>query len=145
MAGANYMGGRRNAVKARVRDTDGKLQKSHFGKQRLNILAKGLGKTLNIASTSSRPGPPPGSSDRGLEISLAHAKRPSVSIFSFMEDNSRLSLPAYIEVPSASTKTAKKASSSRTGSSPSSRSSTSRSSKILQELDMTERTALNVL
>ena len=35
----------RNAAKARVRDADGRLKRDHFGKQRLSVLAKGLGRT----------------------------------------------------------------------------------------------------
>lgn len=61
MAGANYMGGKRcssisvtkygcwrdygftrNAIRARTKDVTSRLQKGHFGKQRLNLLAHGL-------------------------------------------------------------------------------------------------------
>ncbi|KAH7903303.1 hypothetical protein BJ138DRAFT_1131424 [Hygrophoropsis aurantiaca] len=34
MAGANYMGGKRNAAKARTKDKTGRIHKGHFGKQR---------------------------------------------------------------------------------------------------------------
>lgn len=42
MVGANYTGGRRNAAKARSRDTTGRLQRGHFSKQRLGILTDAL-------------------------------------------------------------------------------------------------------
>ncbi|KAG0694686.1 hypothetical protein DFH29DRAFT_1083719 [Suillus ampliporus] len=35
MTGANYMGGKRNAARARTKDSTGRLQKRHFGQQRL--------------------------------------------------------------------------------------------------------------
>ncbi|KAF8841808.1 hypothetical protein BDN67DRAFT_489364 [Paxillus ammoniavirescens] len=35
MAGANYMGGKRNAARARTKDAAGRAQKRHFGRQRL--------------------------------------------------------------------------------------------------------------
>ncbi|KAI0734226.1 hypothetical protein C8Q72DRAFT_456176 [Fomitopsis betulina] len=70
MGGANYMGGKRNFVKARAKDATGKAQRNHFGKQRLGILTKGLGKTQpevlksldNTVNVVAR-------------ISLAHAQR----------------------------------------------------------------------
>lgn len=43
MVGANYTGGRRNAAKARSKDTTGRLQRGHFSKQRLGILTNALG------------------------------------------------------------------------------------------------------
>ena len=42
MVGANYTGGRRNAAKARSKDTTGRLQRGHFSKQRLGILTNAL-------------------------------------------------------------------------------------------------------
>ena len=42
MVGANYTGGRRNAAKARSKDTTGRLQRGHFSKQRLGILTDAL-------------------------------------------------------------------------------------------------------
>ncbi|KAH9926829.1 hypothetical protein B0H21DRAFT_712309 [Amylocystis lapponica] len=41
MAGANYMGGKRNAARARGKDATAKVQRIHFGKRKLDILAKG--------------------------------------------------------------------------------------------------------
>ncbi|EMD34103.1 hypothetical protein CERSUDRAFT_125802 [Gelatoporia subvermispora B] len=70
MAGANYMGGKRNAVRARAKDAVGKIQKNHFGKQRLDILSKGLRKVhaqTPLAGRASIGKSPP-------EISLAHAR-----------------------------------------------------------------------
>lgn len=42
MGGANYTGGRRNAAKARSKDTTTRLQRGHFSKQRLGILTDAL-------------------------------------------------------------------------------------------------------
>ncbi|KAF9007552.1 hypothetical protein BDQ17DRAFT_1350869 [Cyathus striatus] len=42
MGGANYMGGKRNAARARIKDHTSRIQKGFFGKQRLDILAKGF-------------------------------------------------------------------------------------------------------
>lgn len=72
MAGANYMGGRRNYAKARSKDTTAKAQRNHFGKQK--ILATSLSKpatlTANRCDLSSNP---------IARISLAHAQQdPSV-------------------------------------------------------------------
>ncbi|KAF9815621.1 hypothetical protein IEO21_04481 [Rhodonia placenta] len=71
MAGANYMGGKRNAAKARAKDSIGNAQRSFFGKQKLGILTKGLSKSYNRNSGENAV-----PSSRGLpEISLAHAHR----------------------------------------------------------------------
>ncbi|TBU32528.1 hypothetical protein BD311DRAFT_543310 [Dichomitus squalens] len=70
MPGANYMGGKRNAARARVRDAEGKVQRSHFGKKRFEVLRAGLSKSgapKTSLARELRPGPP--------EISLAHARR----------------------------------------------------------------------
>ncbi|KAJ7880993.1 hypothetical protein B0H14DRAFT_2705708, partial [Mycena olivaceomarginata] len=37
--GANYMGGKRNAARARSKDTTGRAQKNHFTRQRRDILS----------------------------------------------------------------------------------------------------------
>ncbi|KAF9647160.1 hypothetical protein BDM02DRAFT_2810071 [Thelephora ganbajun] len=42
MVGANYTGGRRNAAKARSKDTAARLQRGHFSKQRLGIITDAL-------------------------------------------------------------------------------------------------------
>ena len=63
----------RNAARARVKDAEGKVQRSHFGKKRFEVLRAGLSKG-GVGRTNAvrelRPGPP--------EISLAHAKRARV-------------------------------------------------------------------
>ncbi|KAH9928649.1 uncharacterized protein B0H18DRAFT_1117842 [Fomitopsis serialis] len=70
MAGANYMGGKRNFARARAKDAAGKAQRNHFGKQRLGVLTKGLSKAHAEV---------PQSTDSGVnavgKISLAHARR----------------------------------------------------------------------
>lgn len=98
MPGANYTGGRRNAAKARSKDTTGRLQRGHFSKQRLGILADALRtrRTDHQSLSSSRPSPDdpnlPSNSPSGslispsvystctpaatiYDISLGHAKR----------------------------------------------------------------------
>ncbi|KAK0470087.1 uncharacterized protein EV420DRAFT_1757707 [Desarmillaria tabescens] len=78
MAGANYMGGKKNAAKIRSRDAAGRQQKRFFGRQRLNLLSK----RRSINSPTSRNQPQP-------SISLAHAKQ-----------NSTLQPQGYIPSPS---------------------------------------------
>ncbi|KAI0324594.1 hypothetical protein GY45DRAFT_1331373 [Cubamyces sp. BRFM 1775] len=72
MPGANYMGGKRNAARARVKDATGKVQRNHFGKKRFEILRTGLSKGQATTSHAQR-------ARSGLnarhEISLAHAHR----------------------------------------------------------------------
>ncbi|SJK99780.1 uncharacterized protein ARMOST_03091 [Armillaria ostoyae] len=80
MAGANYMGGKKNAAKVRSRDAAGRQQKRFFGRQRLNLLSK----RCSINSPTSRNQPQP-------SISLAHAKQ-----------NSTLSLSPRGYIPSPS-------------------------------------------
>ena len=58
-----------NAAKARVRDSEGRLQRSHFGKQR--ILASGLGIRSRFSGSRNRQI----SSNPMMGINLAHAKR----------------------------------------------------------------------
>jgi len=91
MPGANYMGGKRsvsspqsnpyrlktihcrNAMRARAKDTVGRQQKGHFGRQRLDLLSKGLAASKPSERSNSPPFPtitkqePP-------NISLAHAR-----------------------------------------------------------------------
>ncbi|KAI0091369.1 hypothetical protein BDY19DRAFT_991928 [Irpex rosettiformis] len=140
MAGANYMGGRRNAMKARARDTDGKLQKNHFGKQRLSVLTKGLGKALNSASNkpSLLSNGPTHSSNQLSEISLAHAWRPSLSSYNNSDGHNQLPTPAYTKVLAPTSSIKPKESGSGTSSSSSSKNVARRSSIILQEMDLTE-------
>ncbi|KAH8099998.1 hypothetical protein BXZ70DRAFT_198931 [Cristinia sonorae] len=70
MPGANYMGGRRNAAKARIKDATTRAEKSHFGKQR--ILATSLNRRSGAPSLVNYS-----SSAANLVqgISLAHARR----------------------------------------------------------------------
>ncbi|KAJ3867018.1 hypothetical protein EV359DRAFT_78979 [Lentinula novae-zelandiae] len=79
MTGANYMGGKRNAAKARVRDSASRAQKRYFGAQRLNLAAnRGSGMTeksgvnliLDLAQTN-------GSTKSIPDIKLAHARQNS--------------------------------------------------------------------
>ncbi|KAI6120002.1 hypothetical protein EDD16DRAFT_908532 [Pisolithus croceorrhizus] len=54
MAGANYMGGKRNAVRAKTRDAVGRAQKRHFVKQRLaNALRRCSGDDRNSGPSCS--------------------------------------------------------------------------------------------
>ena len=57
MVGANYTGGRRNAAKARSKDTTGRLQRGHFSKQRLGILTDALRSRRPDHQSLSRPCP----------------------------------------------------------------------------------------
>ncbi|KAH7884492.1 hypothetical protein F5I97DRAFT_1929350 [Phlebopus sp. FC_14] len=68
MVGANYMGGKRNAARARTKDIAGRIQKRHFGKQRL---ASALCRTSNDRVRKPKlPSVLP-------DMSLAHARRRS--------------------------------------------------------------------
>ncbi|KAK0213921.1 hypothetical protein IW262DRAFT_283266 [Armillaria fumosa] len=97
MAGANYMGGKKNAAKVRSRDAAGRQQKRFFGRQRLNLLSK----RRSINSPTSRNQPRP-------SISLAHAKQnPALS----------LSPRGYIPSPSKSWKSKRDGPSSASSSS----------------------------
>ncbi|KAK7690848.1 hypothetical protein QCA50_005950 [Cerrena zonata] len=72
MAGANYMGGRRNFAKARSKDVTAKAQRNHFGKQK--VLSASLCKPIVSSRDSLDP-----SSNPIAKISLAHARQdPSV-------------------------------------------------------------------
>ncbi|KAJ4495165.1 hypothetical protein C8J55DRAFT_554810 [Lentinula edodes] len=79
MTGANYMGGKRNAAKARVRDSASRAQKKYFGAQRLNLAAnRGSGMTeksgvnpiLDLVQTN-------GFTKSIPDIKLAHARQNS--------------------------------------------------------------------
>ncbi|GAW09717.1 protein [Lentinula edodes] len=79
MTGANYMGGKRNAAKARVRDSASRAQKRYFGAQRLNLAAnRGSGMTeksgvnpiLDLVQTN-------GFTKSIPDIKLAHARQNS--------------------------------------------------------------------
>ncbi|THH09030.1 hypothetical protein EW145_g2304 [Phellinidium pouzarii] len=70
MTGANYMGGRRNAARARTKDIASRVQKGHFSKQRHQILVQGLQDGIRVDKV-----------DRAVQpgcvgdINLAHAKK----------------------------------------------------------------------
>ncbi|RDX57550.1 hypothetical protein OH76DRAFT_52605 [Lentinus brumalis] len=72
MAGANYMGGKRNAARARGKDAASKAQRSHFGKKRFEVLRTGLSRSGGVARTSR----PQNAGKERPEISLAHARWP---------------------------------------------------------------------
>ena len=59
----------RNAVRARTKDVTSRLQKDHFGKQRLNLLAYGV---VRNSAQSLRQKP------HTVSIDLAHARRDSM-------------------------------------------------------------------
>ncbi|KAI6128875.1 hypothetical protein EDD16DRAFT_1545845, partial [Pisolithus croceorrhizus] len=65
MAGANYMGGKRNAVRAKTRDAVGRAQKRHFVKQR-------LANALGHCSGDGRNSGPSCSASLLSEIPFAH-------------------------------------------------------------------------
>ncbi|KAJ7510488.1 hypothetical protein B0H11DRAFT_2415869 [Mycena galericulata] len=68
--GANYMGGKRNAARTRSKDTTGRVQKTFFSRQRLDILSKNLSGRAHSRENSSGYGPRVTASD----IALSHAK-----------------------------------------------------------------------
>ncbi|KAI0649295.1 hypothetical protein C8Q79DRAFT_504832 [Trametes meyenii] len=118
MPGANYMGGKRNTARARVKDAAGKVQRDHFGKKRFEILRSGLSRGQagtghpGLARNGAKPVP---------EISLAHARRAVGG--GQLQDNSRDTMLRTFTSPLATT---------HRRSSPSSASSRSR---ILSTLD----------
>ncbi|KIP11169.1 hypothetical protein PHLGIDRAFT_157855 [Phlebiopsis gigantea 11061_1 CR5-6] len=131
MAGANYMGGRRNAAKARVRDTDGRLQRSHFSKQRFPVLAKGLARNLV----------PPDRTSAHHEailvatIPFAHARKAPEMMYGQEHAEAMAKSPAYTRQFTPRRHTDRQ----KPRVAPSSASSrSSRSSNILHELDMSE-------
>ncbi|KAG6916172.1 hypothetical protein DXG01_008145 [Tephrocybe rancida] len=75
MPGANYMGGKRNAAKARAKDSTGRIQKGYFGRKRLNMLSNGIpGRTSSRSWDAAPPGVDPGPiSTPRIAIELAHA------------------------------------------------------------------------
>ncbi|KAK0204540.1 hypothetical protein DFS33DRAFT_1321017 [Desarmillaria ectypa] len=84
MAGANYMGSKKNAAKVRSRNAAGRQQKRFFGLQRLNLLSKGLPLWSRRSIDS-----PMSKNQLQTTISLAHAKQ-----------SSTLMPQSYIPVPS---------------------------------------------
>ncbi|KAG2756968.1 hypothetical protein P692DRAFT_20713473 [Suillus brevipes Sb2] len=68
MTGANYMGGKRNAARARTKDSTSRVQKRHFGQQRL---------AAALCNTREERGKPEKMSLKSVlhQINLAHAQR----------------------------------------------------------------------
>ncbi|KAG1804735.1 uncharacterized protein HD556DRAFT_474580 [Suillus plorans] len=68
MTGANYMGGKRNAARARTKDSTGRVQKRHFGQQRL---------AAALSNTKEGRAKPEKMSLKSVlhQINLAHAQR----------------------------------------------------------------------
>ncbi|KZT20423.1 hypothetical protein NEOLEDRAFT_1140679 [Neolentinus lepideus HHB14362 ss-1] len=126
MAGANYMGGKRNAARARLKDHASRVQKCYFGKQRLDsALAKGLG----IGSKSQReaiggPG----------DIELAHARKAFASIMPSYDSSGTVEY-SYIESPSTPVRHGRPESTSDS----SVLSKKTHTSKVLNALDISER------
>lgn len=131
LPGTQTSHGLRNVAKARVKDTDGRLQRNHFGKQRLSVLAKGLGRTLAPPRQALRE------EAIAARIPFAHAQKTSHATESPEQRD-------LFEVRSAYSqqRTPRGPSNRQTSrAAPSSTSSrSSRSSKITSELDSTERT-----
>ncbi|KAJ7163921.1 hypothetical protein C8R43DRAFT_1168728 [Mycena crocata] len=78
--GANYMGGKRSAAKARSKDTTGRVHKNFFGRQRLDILSKSLSGRATSAECASGHGPRVSASDIGLSHAK-HAISPVVEVY----------------------------------------------------------------
>ncbi|KAJ6577469.1 hypothetical protein B0H19DRAFT_1120075 [Mycena capillaripes] len=128
--GANYMGGKRNAARARSKDMTKRTHKNFFSRQRLDILSKGLSGRIPSGGKPSGLGPRVSASD----ISLSHARH----LAPRHEDQNHIPMhsPADVSSPSRSPP-AKPRNRSHIRSS-----SGSRSSKILEALDTTERKLL---
>ncbi|KAJ7183224.1 hypothetical protein C8R46DRAFT_1344105 [Mycena filopes] len=125
MAGANYMGGKRNAARARSKDATGRAHKNFFGRQRLDILSKGLSGRVPSGGSSSGLGPRITASD----IALSHAKHlvpPLDREEVVFNSNTTPSVPTHLTNPTPS----------HMGSSSGSR------SRILEALDTTEPVAM---
>ncbi|KAF5370814.1 hypothetical protein D9758_002022 [Tetrapyrgos nigripes] len=115
MAGANYMGGKRNRAKARNRDTVGKAERRFFGQQRFNLAIRRKPSLKSEHQTPSRP-------TSILDIGFSHAK-------SSIQSSLRGYIPDPIHVNSRS-KLSKLSDDAN--------SSDIYSSKVLQILDSTE-------
>ncbi|KAJ7352358.1 hypothetical protein DFH08DRAFT_990951 [Mycena albidolilacea] len=122
--GANYMGGKRNAARARSKDTTGRAQRNHFTRQRRDILSKGLGGRAKNDTTSNPYGPKVSASD----IELSHAKH----LAPRFEDPSPVDVSSRSRSPPSKPRNRYHTRSS----------SGSRSSKILEALDTTEPLAM---
>ncbi|KAH9481759.1 hypothetical protein JR316_0006286 [Psilocybe cubensis] len=134
MPGANYMGGKRNAMKARAKDTIGRQEKGHFGRQRLNILSQGLSasKPSEKAQQAKDIMHP---NSKGLsDIDLAHARK-KIPIDSDA-DTTKWFIPKPIHI-SPSTPRSRRYMRDRDAHTSSSRSNGGRS-KILDALDTSQ-------
>ncbi|KJA16879.1 hypothetical protein HYPSUDRAFT_71055 [Hypholoma sublateritium FD-334 SS-4] len=127
---------RRNAMKARAKDTVGRQHKGHFGRQRLDVLAKGICAARSTACVGTL-----GSGDRPLvEIDFAHARRgEQLDLDGANGDSGRhCYIPSPVRIapstPRASAqKRARRAAEAHTSSSAAS------GSRVLDALDMSER------
>ncbi|KZS94242.1 hypothetical protein SISNIDRAFT_485158 [Sistotremastrum niveocremeum HHB9708] len=70
MAGANYMGGKRNAARARARDSTGQAHRSHFGKERMRA---------NVLRTGQKGTEPASASSVGISLQHARREQPAIS------------------------------------------------------------------
>ncbi|KAJ3556457.1 hypothetical protein NP233_g11975 [Leucocoprinus birnbaumii] len=155
MVGANYMGGRRNAVKARTRDKFGKAQKEFFGRRRLNLLSKGLGvqprfgfgENIHGGAKSSR------STAARASIDLNHAKKamsaweddaPSSEAMNSTSSGSRKPKRDDVSNLAASSSSPTLSKGSTTATSSASSASVRTKSKLLQQLDLLERELIRV-
>ncbi|KAJ7911457.1 hypothetical protein B0H13DRAFT_2271983 [Mycena leptocephala] len=127
--GANYMGGKRSAARARSKDTTSRAHKNFFSRQRLEILSNGLSGRAPSRGSSSGHGPRISASD----IGLSHARHLAPRL-----EDERIPVHTPVDVSSPSR---------RPHSKPRNRShmrssSGSRSSKVLEALDTTEPLAM---
>ncbi|KAK1229090.1 hypothetical protein PQX77_007852 [Marasmius sp. AFHP31] len=126
MAGANYMGGKRNAAKSRAKDKTTRTQKRFFGQRRLNLATQRL---------TERKGPEsmkPLSSTRSIpDISLSHARKHQDPL----EDDIAACIPPPNHiVPCSPTSEGRLKDLNKENSS----SSSGKTSKVLEAIDTTE-------
>ncbi|KAJ7746342.1 hypothetical protein B0H16DRAFT_1557108 [Mycena metata] len=129
--GANYMGGKRNAARARSKDTTGRAHKNFFSRQRLDILSKGLSGGAPSGGSTSGLGPRITASD----IDLSHAKHLAPGSSFDREDlvSRRVDTESTPSRPTHLTEETRSRIRSSSG---------SRSSRILEALDITEPLAM---
>ncbi|KAJ6488114.1 hypothetical protein C8R47DRAFT_1320511 [Mycena vitilis] len=129
--GANYMGGKRNAARARSKDTTGRVHKNYFGRQRLDILSKGLRGRAPSGGNTSGHGPRISASN----IALSHAKHNALGV----KDQPTQSPDDVSSPPPSRSRPSKSGTQNRYRLRSS---SGSRSSKVLEALDTTEPTTM---
>jgi hypothetical protein len=119
----------RNAAKARVKDSTGRIQKVFFGRRRLDLLSKGITNNLRESSYHGK-----GSKLTSLSIDLAHSKQTT-------EISSRHDGQSFIHSPTRffSSTPGTRRSGLRTGQQCSSGSSSSQCSKVIDALDTSDR------